>query len=114
MAGWGGGVRTGRSGSESSPGKLRHAWSVRQVSGPKLKQPIDSTTEGLGESARGGRVVSESVCSDNLKQQDQPLFGVLALVREGVGGTDKVASQEVAAGVALPKLDSVERGWMLR
>ena len=54
------------------------------------------------------------VCSDNLKQQDQPLFGVLALVSEGVGGTDKVASQEVAAGVALPKLDCVERGWMLR
>lgn len=107
-------MRTGRSGSESSPGKLRHAWSVRQVSGPKLKQPIDSTTEGFGELGVGGRVVSESVCSDNLKQQDQPLSGVLALVSEGVGVTDKVASQEVAAGVALPKLDSVERGWMLR
>lgn len=69
---------------------------------------------GLGSWGWGGRVVSESVCSDNLKQQDQPLSGVLALVSEGVGVTDKVASQEVAAGVALPKLDSVERGWMLR
>lgn len=35
-------------------------------------------------------------------------------VREGIGGTNKVASQEVAAPVALPKLDCVERGWMLR
>ena len=42
------------------------------------------------------------------------MSGVPALVSEGVGVTDKVASQEVAAGVALPKLDSVERGWMLR
>lgn len=35
-------------------------------------------------------------------------------LREGVGATDKVASQKVAAPVALLKLDCVERGWMLR
>lgn len=80
-----------------------------------LSSRLTRLLRGLGSwGARGGGLVSESVFSDNLKQQDQPLFGVLALVSEGVGGTDKVASQEVAAGVALPKLDCVERGWMLR
>lgn len=67
---WGLGVKGG---PKTSLGKPRHAWRKRQCSHPKLKQLIDSVTEGMG----GG--VSESVCSDNLEQQDNPLFVVLAL-----------------------------------
>lgn len=63
-----------KSGPKTSLGKPRHAWRKRQCSRPKLKQLIDSVTEGMG-----GGAVSESVCSDNLEQQDNPLFVVLAL-----------------------------------
>lgn len=68
------------SGSKSSPGKLRHAWRcARQVLALSW-QPIDSTTEGLG--SWGGGAGGGGVCSNNLKQRDQPLSGVLALVSE--------------------------------
>lgn len=41
------GDRTVRGGPESSLGKLRHAWSVRQCSRPKLKKRIDSVSQRL-------------------------------------------------------------------
>lgn len=88
---------------ETSLGKLRHACRARWCARPKLEQLIDSVTEGLGgggaewwggvRSGGGGAAREyECVCSPNLRQQDDPLFGVLAL--EGKG---RVASPAVAA-----------------